>query len=150
MLINNQVFIRRFVIFTFCVTAIHFIFESSYTIQFGQSFLGLLPDLIADALLVTGGVLVLKNSKAVGIFVRGMGIYFLSALSSLGMEIWVSARRFCNFSKWNNNDCLGVHYVYFNILLYSESINVFAKKRLVLFAVVNKTVTVEQPSDCLI
>ena len=67
MLINNQVFIRRFVIFTFCVTAIHFILESLYTIQFGQSFLGLLPDLIADALLVTGGVLVLKNSKAIGI-----------------------------------------------------------------------------------
>ena len=67
MLINNQVFITRFVIFTFCVTAIHFILESLYTIQFGQSFLGLLPDLIADALLVTGGVLVLKNSKAIGI-----------------------------------------------------------------------------------
>ena len=56
MVINNQVFIRRFVIFTFCVTAIHFILESLYTIQFGQSFLGLLPDLIADALLVTGGL----------------------------------------------------------------------------------------------
>lgn len=47
MFINNQVFITRFVIFTFCVTAIHFILESLYTIQFGQSFLGLLPDLIA-------------------------------------------------------------------------------------------------------
>ena len=76
MVINNQVFIRRFVIFTFCVTAIHFILESLYTIQFGQSFLGLLPDLIADALLVTGGVLVLKNSKAIGILCGAWGFTF--------------------------------------------------------------------------
>ena len=67
MVINNQVFIRRFVLFTFFIAAIHLLLESLYTIQFGQSFLGLLPDLIADALLVTGGVLVLKNSKAIGI-----------------------------------------------------------------------------------
>lgn len=67
MLINNPVFIRRFVIFTFSVTAINFILESLYTIQFGQSFLGLLPDLIAAVLLVTGGVFVLKNSKATGV-----------------------------------------------------------------------------------
>ena len=73
MVINNKVFIRRFVVFTFCVTAIHFILESLYTIQFGQSFLGLLPDLIADALLVTGGVLVLKNSKAIGILCGAWG-----------------------------------------------------------------------------
>ena len=76
MLINNQVFITRFVIFTFCVTAIHFILESLYTIQFGQSFLGLLPDLIADALLVTGGVLVLKNSKAIGVLCGAWGFTF--------------------------------------------------------------------------
>ena len=76
MLINSQVFITRFVIFTFCVTAIHFILESLYTIQFGQSFLGLLPDLIADALLVTGGVLVLKNSKAIGILCGAWGFTF--------------------------------------------------------------------------
>ena len=76
MVINNQVFIRRFVIFTFCVTAIHFILESLYTIQFGQSFLGLLPDLIADALLLTGGVLVLKNSKAIGILCGAWGFTF--------------------------------------------------------------------------
>ena len=76
MLINNQVFITRFVIFTFCVTAIHFILESLYTIQFGQSFLGLLPDLIADALLVTGGVLVLQNSKAIGILCGAWGFTF--------------------------------------------------------------------------
>ena len=67
MLINNQVFIRRFVIFTFFMAAIHFILESLYTVQLEQSLLGVLPDLIADALLVTGGVLVLKNSEAIGI-----------------------------------------------------------------------------------
>ena len=67
MAINKQAFIRRFVIFIFCVTAIHFMLESLCTIQFGQSFLGLLPDLIAEALLVMGGVLVLQNSKVTGI-----------------------------------------------------------------------------------
>ena len=86
MVINNQVFIRRFVIFTFCVTAIHFILESLYTIQFGQSFLGLLPDLIADALLVTGGLLVLKNSKAIGILCGAWGFTFCF-LSNYTFEI---------------------------------------------------------------
>lgn len=73
MLINNQVFIRRFVIFTFFMAAIHFILERLYTIQLEQSLLGVLPDLIADALLVTGGVLVLKNSEAIGILCGAWG-----------------------------------------------------------------------------
>lgn len=73
MLINNQVFIRRFVIFTFLMAAIHFILESLYTVQLEQSLLGVLPDLIADALLVTGGVLVLKNSEAIGILCGAWG-----------------------------------------------------------------------------
>ena len=67
MIIDNDGFIKKFVIFTFCIAAIHFLLESLYTVQFGQLFLGLLPDLIADALLVTGGVLVLKNTKAIGV-----------------------------------------------------------------------------------
>ena len=73
MLINNQVFIRRFVIFTFLMAAIHFILESLYTVQLEQSLLGVLPDLIADALLVTGGLLVLKNSEAIGILCGAWG-----------------------------------------------------------------------------
>ena len=76
MLINNPVFIRRFVIFTFCIATIHFLLESLYTLQFGQSFTGLLPDLIADALLVTGGALVLKNSKATGVLCGAWGFTF--------------------------------------------------------------------------
>jgi hypothetical protein len=63
MVINNQAFVARFVILTFCTAAIHFILESLYTIKFGQPFLSLLSDLIADALAVTGGVLVLENPK---------------------------------------------------------------------------------------
>ena len=58
------------------MTAIHFILESLYTIQFGQSFLGLLPDLIADALLVIGGILVLKNPKAIGVLCGAWGFTF--------------------------------------------------------------------------
>ena len=73
MLINNQVFIRRFVIFTFFMAAIHFILESLYIIQLEQLLLGVLPDLIVDALLVTGGVLVLKNSEAIGILCGAWG-----------------------------------------------------------------------------
>lgn len=64
---------RRFVIFTFCIAAIHFILESLYTIQFGQLFTGLLPDLIADALLVMGGALALENSKATGVLCGAWG-----------------------------------------------------------------------------
>ena len=67
MVINNQAFVGRSVILTFCTTAIHFILESLYTIKFGHPFLSLLSDLIADALAVTGGVLVLKNPKTAGV-----------------------------------------------------------------------------------
>jgi hypothetical protein len=73
MIIDNDGFIKKFVIFTFCIAAIHFLLEYLYTVQFGQSFLGLLPDLIADALLVTGGVLVLKNTKAIGVLCGAWG-----------------------------------------------------------------------------
>ena len=67
MVINNQAFVARFVILTFCTAAIHFILESLYTIKFGQPFLSLLSDLIADALAVICGVLVLKNPKTAGV-----------------------------------------------------------------------------------
>ena len=67
MVINNQAFVGRFVILTFCTAAIHFILESLYTIKFGQPFLSLLSDLIADALAVIGVVLVLKNPKTAGV-----------------------------------------------------------------------------------
>ena len=67
MVINNQAFVGRFVILTFCTAAIHFILESLYTITFGQPVLSLLSDLIADALAVIGGVLVLKNPKTAGV-----------------------------------------------------------------------------------
>ena len=76
MVISSSDFIKKFVIFTFCMATVHFILESLYTIQFGQSFLGLLPDLIADALLFTGGVLVLRNSNAIGILCGAWGFTF--------------------------------------------------------------------------
>ena len=76
MVISSPDFIKKFVIFTFCMATVHFILESLYTIQFGQSFLGLLPDLIADALLFTGGVLVLRNSNAIGILCGAWGFTF--------------------------------------------------------------------------
>ena len=76
MVISSPDFIKKFVIFKFCMATVHFILESFYTIQFGQSFLGLLPDLIADALLFTGGVLVLRNSNAIDILCGAWGFTF--------------------------------------------------------------------------
>ena len=76
MVTSSPDFIKKFVIFTFCMATVHFILESLYTIRFGQSFLGLLPDLIADALLFTGGVLVLRNSNAIGILCGAWGFTF--------------------------------------------------------------------------
>jgi len=64
------------------LSSLHFVsllfisYHRVYTLQFGQSFTGLLPDLIADALLVTGGALVLKNSEATGVLCGARGFTF--------------------------------------------------------------------------
>ena len=55
------------------LAAIHFILEMTYTLVLGQSFLGLLPDLVADALLVFGSYLLLKNNQSTGVICGAWG-----------------------------------------------------------------------------
>ena len=125
------------------MTAIHFILESLYTIQFGQSFLGLLPDLIADALLVTGGVLVLKNSNAIGILCGAWGFTFCLHYRSWAWRFESvqdgSERQFIVLFTRLLNNCIGVHYE--NANMYTHTILTplmcLRIKRLVLSTVAN-------------
>jgi hypothetical protein len=43
------------------------ILDTLFTIKFGQAFAGYLSDLIAVALLITGGYLTIKDSNAIGL-----------------------------------------------------------------------------------
>lgn len=66
-------FKRKFSFATIGLASIHLVLEGLYTIRFGQHFLGLLPDLVADALLFWGSVLLLKEPKAPGILCGAWG-----------------------------------------------------------------------------
>ncbi len=66
-------FIRKFATATIIFAAIHFVLEGLYTLRFGQHFLGLLPDLVADALLLWGSFLVLRDQRATGILCGAWG-----------------------------------------------------------------------------
>jgi len=66
-------FIRKFAIATIILAAIHFFLEGLYTLRFGQHFLGLLPDLVADALLLWGSFLILRDQRATGILCGAWG-----------------------------------------------------------------------------
>ena len=54
----------------------HFVLETAYTIFVGQSFLGYLPDCIADTLLLVGAYMLLKNPHATGILCGAWGFTF--------------------------------------------------------------------------
>ena len=58
-------FINSFTIFTISIAFVHFILETLYTIKFGQTWAGLLPDYIAVSLMWAGGIIALKNIKGV-------------------------------------------------------------------------------------
>ncbi|MDC0410998.1 hypothetical protein OAM23_01790 [Luminiphilus sp.] len=51
----------------------HFTLETLFTLRFGQTLAGYLPDLIAAALLITGGYQAMKDRKAVGILCGAWG-----------------------------------------------------------------------------
>ena len=53
---NNKNFIRRFAAFSIAMGCVHFVLETLFTVQYGQSLTGLLPDYIAVALLLWAGV----------------------------------------------------------------------------------------------
>ena len=66
-------FLYKFSIFTIIIGFVHFILETLFTIQFGQTVAGYLPDLIAVALLITAGYLTIKNTNAIGILCGAWG-----------------------------------------------------------------------------
>ena len=69
-------FLSKFSIFTNFIALVHFILETLFTIKFGQTFTGYLPDLIAVALLITGGYLTIKDSNAIGLLCGAWGFAF--------------------------------------------------------------------------
>ena len=69
-------FINSFAIFTISIALVHFVLETLYTIKFGQTWAGLLPDYIAVSLMWAGGIIALKNIKGVGILCGAWGFAF--------------------------------------------------------------------------
>lgn len=66
----------RFAYASIGLAIVHFVLETAYTIFVGQSFLGYLPDCIADMLLLVGAYMLLKNPKATGILCGAWGFTF--------------------------------------------------------------------------
>ena len=66
-------FKRRFAIASLSLAFVHFSLEMTYTVAIGQGFLGLLPDLVADALLVFGSYLLLKDDRLTGVICGAWG-----------------------------------------------------------------------------
>ena len=70
---NNKNFIRRFAAFSIAMGGVHFVLETLFTVQYGQSLTGLLPDYIAVALLLWAGVSVRKHVHSVGLLCGAWG-----------------------------------------------------------------------------
>lgn len=79
---SSTKFKRRFAIATLSLAFVHFSLEMTYTVSLGQSFLGLLPDLLADALLIFGSYLLLKDDRLTGVICGAWGLHsvFIIAL----------------------------------------------------------------------
>ena len=58
------------------IAILHFTLETLYTLRFGQTVAGYLPDLIAVSLLVVGATLTLKDFNAIGILCGAWGFAF--------------------------------------------------------------------------
>ena len=69
-------FKRNFAFMSCALAALHFVLETAYTLFVGQSFLGYLPDCIADILLLAGAYMLLKNPQATGILCGAWGFTF--------------------------------------------------------------------------
>ena len=69
-------FLTNFCRFTIMIAILHFTLETLYTLRFGQTVAGYLPDLIAVSLLVVGATLTLKDFNAVGILCGAWGFAF--------------------------------------------------------------------------
>ena len=66
-------FTSAFAIFSIIITLIHFIFETLYTLKYGQTWIDLLPDYLVITLLCVGGFFTVKNTKLVGILCGAWG-----------------------------------------------------------------------------
>ena len=71
-----KAFLYKFSILTIFIALVHFTLETLFTIKFGQTIAGYLPDLIAVALLITAGYLTIKYSSAIGILCGAWGFAF--------------------------------------------------------------------------
>ena len=65
--------LHRISLLTMVIAVVHLTLDILFTIQFGQTFTGYLPDLIAVALLLIGGYLTIKNPNAVGVLCGACG-----------------------------------------------------------------------------
>ena len=65
--------LHRISLLTIVIAVVHLTLETLFTIKFGQTFTGYLPDLIAVALLLIGGYLTIKNPNAVGVLCGAWG-----------------------------------------------------------------------------
>ena len=75
-MVSSERFKRNFAFLSCALAALHFVLETAYTIFVGQSFLGYLPDCIADVLLLAGAYMLLRNPQATGIICGAWGFTF--------------------------------------------------------------------------
>ena len=66
-------FVTTFSLATIFIGLVYFTLETLFTLRFGQTVAGYLPDLVAVALLITGGYLTIKDRNAVGILSGAWG-----------------------------------------------------------------------------
>ena len=64
---------HKFSVMSIVIAVVYFTLETLFTVKFGQSLTGYLPDLMAAALLLVGGTLTIKNPNAVGILCGAWG-----------------------------------------------------------------------------
>ena len=65
--------LHKFSVMSIVIAVVYFTLETLFTVKFGQSLAGYLPDLMAAALLLVGGTLTIKNPNAVGILCGAWG-----------------------------------------------------------------------------
>ena len=65
--------LHKFSVMSIVIAVVYFTLETLFTVKFGQSLTGYLPDLMAAALLLVGGTLTIKNPNAVWILCGAWG-----------------------------------------------------------------------------
>ena len=70
---TRRLFQKRFALMTFFLAFLHIVMELGYTFKLGQHFLSLLPDLLADGLLIWGSLFLIRNPRAAGIICGAWG-----------------------------------------------------------------------------